>query len=196
MNAAHLHLISVHVPVVGTWIALALVGSAALWRSEILFRAGLGVFLACGLFAGVAYWSGPPAWEQIEQQREISRSLVEDHAVIARAAFLATIVQAVLAGQILFRLLQEEPVGSILRVVFAVGLVIIGSLLVWSAALGGRISHPEVRPTAVGQQLPPRQLLNPSRCSRSHFPARHPAGGCICVRFVQPVPQAESAEIV
>lgn len=146
MNPAHLHLVSVHIPVVGTWIALALLAGAAWCRSEILFRAGLLIFLGCAVAAGAAYWSGPPAWEQIEQHRQVPRKLVEDHAVIARAAFLATVVAGVLALQILLRLLQDEPVARWLQVVFGLGLVVIAVLLSWSAGLGGRISHPEIRP--------------------------------------------------
>lgn len=192
MNAAHLHLVSVHVPVVGTWIALALAGSAALCRSEILFRAGLAVFLACGVAAGAAYWSGPPAWEQIEQQRAVEQSLVEDHAVIARAAFLATVVLAVLSLQILFRLLQEEPVGLLLRTGFASGLLAVCCLMTWSAALGGRISHPEIRPRAETGRLTPHRSPHSFEYRLASRPVQPAISGhSFC--SVQPVSQAEGS---
>ncbi len=143
MNAAHWHIVLVHVPVVGALFALTTLALAVSLRSGVLFRLGSGFVVACALTAGAAYFSGGEAYELMKP--DVETALVESHAVIGRAALLASVLTGVVALVGLLQELQGEQPPPALRwgLTFASGAVV--WLMAWAAHLGGRIRHPEVR---------------------------------------------------
>ena len=52
MNAAHIHLMMTHVPVIGTFAALGLLAFAFARKSQELKKAALGILVVAALFAG------------------------------------------------------------------------------------------------------------------------------------------------
>ncbi len=145
MTAAHVHLAVVHLPVVGVPVAIALLALGHLGDHEILVRVGYALLILCGVFSIVAFYSGPSAFELLEEQLAPEKEQVEQHAVIARAAFIGAILVGVVAIQALLQFVQEEPPARWLRVTIFSGALVVCYLLVWSAHLGGGIRHPEVR---------------------------------------------------
>ena len=66
MDAAHLHLMLNHIPVLGTAFGMALIAWALFRKSEELKRVSLGVFVIIALLAVPAYLTGEPAEEIVE----------------------------------------------------------------------------------------------------------------------------------
>ena len=145
MTAAALHLIVVHLPVVACPLTLLLLLVAHQQRSDLLFKLGYSSIIGCAVAAAVAYYSGPEAYEQLEEILVTHKSWVEQHAVIARAAFVVLIINAVLAIQALLQFAQDEPPARWLRWLIAIFLLAVCYLLAWSAHLGGEIRHTEIR---------------------------------------------------
>jgi len=145
MNAAQLHLMVVHLPVAGI-LAAAVLLALSLWRrSELLFQTACGFFLACTLLAGLAYFSGGYAYELLEARGAVDEEAAEEHALIARAAFYGMVLLGVATLAALLQYAQAERPGAALRWGLLAGAVLLAWLLAWTAHLGGRISHPEVR---------------------------------------------------
>jgi uncharacterized membrane protein len=146
MNPAQIHLMLNHVPVLGLIFATMMV-AAALWRrSDELLRAGLmGVVLAA-LLALPVFFSGEPAEETLEKQPGVTKNAIESHEDFARLAFLGLEVLGAVAALGLVRY-RRRPMPAAFGAL-TLGLMVIGSMaLTWTAHLGGRIRHSELRST-------------------------------------------------
>lgn len=143
MNWAQLHLALVHVPVVGAFFSLAVFALALICRSDLLFRVGCGFTVFCALAAAASYFTGGEAFELMQQ---LDADVVEQHALVARGAFLLYTLGGVGALVALLQELQDEPASPVLRwALLGVNAVVFGVLL-WAAHLGGLIRHPELAP--------------------------------------------------
>jgi hypothetical protein len=82
-------------------------------------------------------------------------SLIEAHEEAALAATIATGLLAVVAGAALWRLRRGALLGRGWSAAALILAMVTAVALAWVATLGGRISHPEIRPiTAVGTPAP------------------------------------------
>ncbi len=147
MNAAHLHLVTVHLPVILCPLALVLFLCARLRHDTPAARIGCWLLVASAVVGVPAYFSGPTAFEAMESELAPMRDLVELHAVLGRAAFFGLILLALTALQTVLRELQEEPVPAWPHRVVVVGTALLSYVLAWTGHLGGAIRHPEIGET-------------------------------------------------
>ncbi len=148
MSDAHWHLILSHLPVLGVPFGAALL-VAGLWRGNItLQRTALVVLVLAGLAAGLAYLTGESAEHALENLAGRPESLIEGHEEAALVAAIGTGVLACLAVAALWMMRRGRfgPTWGWTTMALAIG---VSLALAWAATLGGRISHPEIRP---GQQ--------------------------------------------
>lgn len=145
MNAAHIHLMAVHLPVVLCPLVFVLLLVGQWKKNDGLLRLGYVLLIAAAAAGAVAFYSGPSAFEMLQEKLVEERDLVEDHAAIARAAFIVTLVAGAMAIQALLQFAQEEPPARWLRHVILALAILACYLMAWSAHLGGQIRHPEIR---------------------------------------------------
>lgn len=148
MDAPQLHLMLNHIPVIGTLIVVIALGAAKVFRSAALQRFGLAILLGAALVGVPVFLSGEPTEERIEEMAGVSETSIEAHESAAKAATLALVILGVLA---LGGLVSERSRAS--RLYSGAMLVCTLALslgMAWTAHLGGRIHHPEIRgePTA------------------------------------------------
>ncbi|MEO8097595.1 MAG: hypothetical protein ABI811_07815 [Acidobacteriota bacterium] len=145
MNPTHLHLILNHIPVLGTAFGLALLLFSFVRKSDELMKTALGVFVIVALLAVPAYLTGESAEDGVKVLPGVVKSIIEQHEEAATVAFTGVIVLGVagLAGLALFRRGRTFPVwfGPLM---IAASLIVSG-LMGWTANLGGRIRHTEIR---------------------------------------------------
>ena len=151
MTAAHLHLALNHVPVLGTLFATGLL-AYGLWRDHAgLQKGALGLLVAVGAVAVAVYLTGEPAEEIVDGLAGVSHEALEAHEAWGWYAALTSIGTGLLSlGALLYRWAASALPRRIVRGVFLLALA--GStLMVYTAALGGKVHHPELRagPTAV-----------------------------------------------
>jgi hypothetical protein len=146
MNAVHIHLLLNHVPVIGTFIAVLLLGYALLRRSQALVRAGLGMLVLVALAAGVVYVTGEPAEELVEGLAGTSMPILERHEEAALVAVLLLGLAALFAFAILLVFRRRES-GIPWRFATAAFLFALlpAAAMGYVANLGGQIRHPEIR---------------------------------------------------
>jgi len=154
--SAHWHLMLNHLPVLGVPFGAALLGVGLLVGRTTLQRAGLAVLVLAGLAAGAAYLTGEPAENALEAQiagGSRPESLIEAHEEAAEAATIATGLLALVSAVALWRLrrgaLTRGWMTGVLMMAVATSVA-----LAWAATLGGRISHPEIRPAAIATPAP------------------------------------------
>jgi hypothetical protein len=156
MSDAHWHLVLSHLPVLGVPFGAAVL-AAGLWRSSLtLQRTGLVILVLAGLAGGLAYLTGESAEHALENMAGRPESLIELHEEAALAALLATALMACLAAAALWLIRREKfgPTWGWGTLALAIG---VSLALAWVATLGGRISHPEIRPEQQAYQVTPAE---------------------------------------
>lgn len=145
MNAAHLHLATTHLPVLGFAFGVILLVWSCLRRSAELKRTALGVLVLAALLSLPAYLSGAPAMKFLPSASGFTQESIDQHAEVAQVALAGSLVvgTAALAGLVVYRAPKSFP-GWFAAALVALGLVI-AALMGWTANLGGRIHHPEIR---------------------------------------------------
>ena len=148
MNWAHVHLILNHIPVVGVGFGLVLL-LWSMWRRDVaLQRAALTSFFIVAVVAIPVYLTGEPAEEIVEHLPGTTESAIESHETAALAALLAVSLLGAVALLGLLLPLRWSRVTA--RAALLVALAGAG-LMAWTANLGGRIRHAELRSATAGQ---------------------------------------------
>lgn len=158
MNAAHLHLMANHFPLVGFVFSFLLLVLGLIRSNEGYSRAGFLVILVAGLFAVPTFLTGEPAEEIIEKLPRFSEQLVEAHEQAAELAIWLIGVTTFAAAAAFWSSLRKVGRSKLLlKVILALNLVSL-ILIGRTNQLGGQISHPEIRSdSAPGEDEAPPQ---------------------------------------
>jgi hypothetical protein len=149
MNAAHLHLILNHIPVLGTAFGLGLL-TFAIWRkSEELKKTALGVFVLAALLTLPAYLTGEPAEGIVKTLPGISKPIIEQHEQAAGIAFtsVALLGAGALVGLFLSR--RDRILPRWFGSTMVAASLTVAILMAWTANLGGQVHHTELRPNSI-----------------------------------------------
>lgn len=144
MDAAHIHLLLNHVPVLGTFFGLALLGYGLARDSDEILKAGLGTLVIVGIAAVVVYLTGEPAEELVEGVAGVSHSALEAHEETALWATWGGGVLGAVALAGLWRY-RRAPVARAFAIATLVLTVATSGLMAWTANSGGKVHHPELR---------------------------------------------------
>jgi uncharacterized membrane protein len=146
MNAAHLHLILVHIPVVLLPTATILL-CLSLWRNQhVLAQTALSLFVVATLVCVPAFLIGEDAEELVEHQPGVVEDTIEEHEEAAERALWFTVAAGSLA---LLALITRKPLPGLQPTTLKI-LTVVGALasvtLGYTAFEGGKIRHPEAYP--------------------------------------------------
>ena len=148
LNAAHIHLLLNHLPIIGTAVGLLLLAAGLFWRSDHLKRAGLVTFVLAAIITLPVYLTGEPAEKLIEGAQGVTEEFIEEH---QDAALMSSIAVGLLGALAAFGLWRSRRFPQIPKWVvtstLALSLVVSG-LMIWTGSLGGKIRHTEVRSSA------------------------------------------------
>ena len=148
MNFAHIHLITNHIPLLTTPVALIFLIYALKKNNNELKRFSLIVITITTATVLPVYFSGDPAAGVIEHIPGVIMQAIEAHEEAAEFSLTMTLVSGALAVATLV-LSHHEKLRKILpRAVIASCLLSIGSLG-YAAHLGGKIHHPETSDTTL-----------------------------------------------
>jgi hypothetical protein len=144
LDAAHLHLVLNHLPVIGAPLVLLLLALGLIRRSGELVNLALALAVALAAATGLVYLTGEPAEEQVEHAPWFQERLNERHEEQAELGLVAMLATGAAAGAAL--VFRRRPRAFVwLSRATAVGLVAGTVLLGWTAWSGGQIRHDEIR---------------------------------------------------
>ncbi len=144
-NSAHLHLMVNHLPVLGFVFSVGLLLLGFLMRSVDVKRAALLGMVLSALFGVVAFLTGEPAEEIVEGLPTVSGEFLEQHESMGKVAMYGGVGAGLLA---LLALVLSARRAEVLRVWGVIGLVVgiaASGLFGYTAFLGGKVNHPELR---------------------------------------------------
>jgi hypothetical protein len=144
MNLAHVHLLLNHLPPLGVLFGFLLLAAGLLRKSGDLVRASLVTFVLVALLAIPTYYTGGPAEKIVEGMPGVSEMAIMDHEESAEASFVAALVLGALSCFKLFFYRKRETPRSIAIATLVLALVVTG-MMAWTAHLGGKIHHGEIR---------------------------------------------------
>jgi len=145
MNAAHLHLVVNHIPVIGMLIAVVFLLVALIHGKDLLIKASLWLLFFVALSAIPAYVSGDPAHEYLEHTPGLRNDLIHEHEESAEVAFVSAIILGLLALLGLVGYRHRRRLSRLYMYFMLVASLIVLALMAGAANQGGRIRHPEAR---------------------------------------------------
>jgi len=165
LSGVHLHLLVNHAPLFGAIFALALMIASFIWAPDVLRRAALVALMFAALAAVVADLSGDPAEDAIRGLPGVRRADIHEHEEFADKSYIAAGIIGAISLVILVRT-RRTPLGKGATYTALAGAVIVTGMMSWTALLGGRIRHTEVRPGATpadAAKIEPRRPPGPER---------------------------------
>jgi len=162
VGGAHLHLLVNHAPVLGAFFALALLVASFIWAPDVLRRTAFVVLIGTGIAGAASDMSGDPAEDAIRGMPGVRRELIHAHESLADKAYLVAGIVAVLSIVALVRWRRVPVPASVAGLSLAASLIVTG-LMSYTALLGGRIRHTEVRPGATPADA---VMIEPPRAPR------------------------------
>jgi uncharacterized membrane protein len=152
MTAAHLHLVLNHIPLLGLVFGAALL-AYGLWRdAEDVQKSSLGLLALAGLSAIAVYLTGEPAEEIVEGLAGVSHDAIEEHETWGWYALIVGIATGVFAFGTLLLGWVRERLGRGAVVLTLILALLSSGLIGYTANLGGKISHPELRASTTEAQ--------------------------------------------
>jgi hypothetical protein len=147
INYAHIHLILNHIPVIGIGFVTLLLIIAMARRSNELITVALSFIVLVSLATIPVYLTGPLAEGVIEDLHlpGISKERIEAHEDKADIAFASVEVAGALAIITLFARRYSDKLGWRIIILTLLVLIISAGLIAWTADLGGKIHHQEIR---------------------------------------------------
>jgi len=158
MNWAHVHLIINHIPVIGIGLLILLFIVAIVRKNKGLITVALAFIILISLATIPVYLTGEPAEEVVEDMPGISEELIEEHEEQAEIAFILVEVAGGLALITLIARRYSDNLGQRLVILTLLVLIVSGGLIGWTANLGGKIHHEEIRSGKDSQNLPSQMI--------------------------------------
>jgi len=158
MNWAHVHLIINHIPVIGIGLLILLFIGAIVRKNKGLITVALAFIILISLATIPVYLTGEPAEEVVEDMPGISEELIKEHEEQAEIAFILVEVAGGLALITLIARRYSDKLGQRLVILTLLVLIVSGGLIGWTANLGGKIHHEEIRSGKDSQNLPSQMI--------------------------------------
>jgi uncharacterized membrane protein len=145
MDPAHLHLLTNHVPVLGTVFGLLTLLFGFVRPNEDIKKFGFLVLVLAAIAAIPVWLTGDPAQEAAKGLPAVTEAMTDSHENAALLAFIALGVTAIIALIGLLRSRGAKRLSQPVAVLVLVLAVVAGGLMARAANLGGQIRHTEIR---------------------------------------------------
>lgn len=143
MNAAHLHIVLVHVPVILIPVGALLLG-VGLWRRSVEVRTtAYGFFVGAAVLLLPAYLLGESAEELVEHVPGVVESAIDPHEDAAEVGLWFSMALGVASLGVLAGTVRAPLNAAKFHPVVLTLALITSAVLGYSAQLGGKIRHPE-----------------------------------------------------
>jgi len=146
MNAAHLHLVLNHIPVIGSGIAIFVLIVGILKKSDDVKKVSAMILLLTALITIPVYISGKDSEGKIEGNYEdVDEQYIEEHEDFALNSFIVMDIAGAVALIGLFLFKKPKILPNYFVYLMLTLLIIVNGMMAYTSTLGGKIHHPEIR---------------------------------------------------
>jgi hypothetical protein len=150
MNAAHVHLLFNHLPIIGSVIGGLILIYAVFAKSERTIIAAYAVLALSAVGGVITYFTGEGAEEIVENISGISKGAIEQHESFAFFAFIGITLVGLASLVGLFLQYKKSSFASTVAWVTFFASIVAFSLLAGAGYTGGQIRHTELTQTGAG----------------------------------------------
>jgi uncharacterized membrane protein len=146
MNEAHFHLVVNHLPIIFPIVAVIIMITGLIYKSDAVKRTAFLIFIISSLTSIAAMTSGEGAEEIVENISGVTENFIERH---EKSAELFSILTYILGGLSLLGLwasIKQKSFSNFLNIgilIFALVVIYFGKE---TGTTGGEIQHTEIRP--------------------------------------------------
>lgn len=146
MNAAHLHLVLNHFPVIGSGIAIFVLLIGIIKKSDDVKKVSVLILILTALVTIPVYLTGDKAQEKIEGNYEdVEESEINSHEDFALYSFIVMDIAGAISLISIFLFKKPKVLPNSFAYFLLILLLIVNGMMAYTANLGGRIHHPEIR---------------------------------------------------
>jgi len=152
LNAAHLHLILNHIPILGSIFITVLFIVGLVYRNVFLQKVSLWFLVVVALFTAATYLTGDKSQDLVQNLPGVSDTMLHLHERAALIGLLLMFVTGIiaLAGAFFYR--HKPKLPRLLLTAVLVILLLNSGVFAYIGFLGGQILHVEIRPASVSSQ--------------------------------------------
>ena len=144
MDGLQLHLLTNHLPIIGTMAALLVVILGMLRKNDGAITAGLIIYVVMAVAVVPAYLSGEEAEERIEEIAGVSHDVIHEHEEMAELSLWLTSLSGLLAIGALFTRSKQSPLAPKFAMAFVVLAIIAFGQAARTGHEGGKIRRPDL----------------------------------------------------
>ncbi len=143
-NAAHLHLILNHFPIIGTAITVIVLGYGVVIDNDAIKRLGMFLIVFLALITIPVFTTGDKADGFIKGNEGVNEENIEAHEEFAEKSVIAMYIAGgvSLLGLVIFR--KKKPVPVWFGLTMLGLLIVVNLLMIYTGHLGGKISHGDI----------------------------------------------------
>ncbi|WP_445664653.1 hypothetical protein [Fodinibius sp. AD559] len=144
MDAAHLHLLTNHIPILLTFLSVAMLVWALISKNSEHYKIAFIGFIIAALAMFVVFESGEDAEETVEEIEEVTHDSIEDHEEAADISWWLTMLMGI-GGIVGLYMNKKKAKGfkAFVWILLAFALLNAG-YLAYTGNLGGHIRHTEI----------------------------------------------------
>ncbi|MBU3699564.1 MAG: hypothetical protein FGM33_06065 [Candidatus Kapabacteria bacterium] len=144
MDGLQLHLLTNHLPIIGTFAALLVVLVGMIRRSDAAISAGLIVYAVMALTAIPAYLSGEEAEERVENIAGINEGAIHEHEEMAEFTLWLTVFSGLLAVGAVVTHARNMKISSKIALAFVIIAIAAFAQAARTGHEGGKIRRPDL----------------------------------------------------
>jgi hypothetical protein len=145
MNLAHIHIVLNHIPSLGTMACLVLLAAAIRSRNEALKKGVLQALVLITVSVLPTYITGLEAQRVVSNRPAVSRAMIQVHHNAAMITLLLMTVAGTLAWFALWEYRRFNRASSVTSIGTLLFTAAATAAIFFTAGLGGKVSHPEIR---------------------------------------------------
>ena len=144
-NAAHLHLVLNHIPIVATYGSLLVLITGYILKNQTVRQTGLVLLVAASVFAIPAYLTGDPAEDILEAAGQANHNFIEEHEELAEGVVWFCVTTGLLSLIAFVTSLRKMNIAKPLTLIVTVASLGCSIALYKVGETGGEIRHTEIR---------------------------------------------------
>lgn len=149
MDAAHLHLILTHLPIVGTIIGIGILAYGQFAKNDEIKKVALVTFVLMTILTIPVFLTGEEAEETVEHIVGVSEQLIENHEELAEKAIWLMGLLGILSIISLFAIIKKLSFSKTISLATLIVSLVTFVIFAKVGSTGGEIRHSEIRTSNV-----------------------------------------------